>query len=119
MDCQKLVNRVGIVDKKHLKKAMKGLMCSIPEHCERYDRLFDLYWLQNKGRGPSKATTGGINDTRKKHAYRFSQQERRISGGHFDVPDASASTDDETSDGRLSKDGASTKEAIEQTNFKQ
>ncbi len=119
VDCQKLVNRVGIVDKKHLKMAMKGLLCSTPDHWVRYDRLFDLYWLQDKGRGSSRATTGGINERDKSMPSALSQQESRIGGGHFDVPDASADTDSETSDGRLSQDGASTKETIEQTNFKQ
>ncbi len=119
IDCQTLVSQVGIVDKRHLKMALKGLLCSTPDDWVRYDRLFDLYWLHDSGSGSSRATTGGVNERDKSMPAALSQQESRVGGGHFDVPDAAGDTDDKTSDGRLSQDGASTKEAANQTNFKQ
>jgi len=59
MDCQALVRRVGIIDRKQLKMAMKGLLCSNADDWTRYDRLFDLYWLHDQGRDSSRATVGG------------------------------------------------------------
>jgi len=119
MDCQKLIKRIGIVDKKNLKLAMRGLLCSNPDDWVRYDRLFDLFWLQERGSGSSRASTGGVSERDKSMPAALGQQESSVAGGHFDVPDAGGVSDSETSDGRLSQDGASRAETKEQTNFKQ
>ena len=118
MDCQALVHRVGIIDKQQLKMAMKGLLCSNADDWVRYDRMFDLYWMQEKGRGSSRATTGGSHE-RDRNLPAASGQNTSASGGHFDVPDASGESDNQANDGRLSQDGASAAETTEQTNFKQ
>ena len=119
MDCQALVSRVGIIDKKQLKMAMKGLLCSNADDWLRYDRLFDLYWMYEKGLGSSSATTGGTHERDRSLPASIGQNTGGAAGGHFDVPDASGESNDQTSDGRLSQDGASTTEATAQTNFKQ
>jgi len=101
LDCQRLACKIGVEDKKGLKLSLKGIMCSNVDDWERYDRLFDLYWQHDQGKNSSRVTHGGSGVREKS------------------LPDASGLSGVETTDGRLSQDGASAAEALERTNFKQ
>jgi len=119
MDCHKLVNQIGVIDKRLLKRSLKGLFCSNADDWERYDRLFDLYWQHESGKGSSQVTTGGTGARDKSMPTATDVNQGTQDGGHFDVPDAEGVNNSDSEDGRLSQDGASTAEALERTNFKQ
>lgn len=119
LDCHKLAKQVGILDKVQLKRSLKGLMCSNADDWERFDRLFDLYWEHESGKGASQVTHGGSGTRDKSMPAANQTQQGSQAGGHFDVPDAQGEDGSDSADGRLSQDGASSAEALEKTNFKQ
>jgi len=120
LDCQKLAASIGIVNKRYLKHALKGLMCSDNDDWERFDRLFDLYWQHEQGKRSAHATTGGSGERDKSMpADNRQPQGAQAGGGQYDVPDTTGIANDEAIDGNLSQDGASAAEALERTNFRQ
>jgi len=120
LDCQRVVEQVGIEQKAYIKIALKGLMCANADDWERFDRMFDLYWRHDQGSGQSQVTTGGQGQRVKQQGAPETQAAKQKPGNQLsDVADATGLEGDAANDGRLSQEGASAAETTEQTNFKQ
>ena len=115
IDCQHLAARVGIIDKRQLQSGLKSLLCTSHTDWKRFDSLFDAYWQHHKARQNSKTTVGG-------KGARSSALGQSDGAGHdavFDVPDANALADENTSQGKIAHKGASAIETTGNKDFNQ
>ncbi len=119
LDCLRVMEIVGVTNKPQLKLALKGLMCSSAEQWERFDRLFDLYWVHNSSSGNSRVSTGGTGSRDKNSTPADSGSGGSSTNPQFDVPDPSDVQSADNAMASLSQQGASATETLAQTHFNQ
>jgi uncharacterized protein with von Willebrand factor type A (vWA) domain len=91
-----------------LKPAFRALFCATHSDWERFDELFDAYWL---GRGMRRAQTlTGMPAGNRAPARRLPEAEGRQESGA--APDRSAEFGDNPADGKPRRDAASRAEAL-------
>lgn len=85
IDCQTLAFKVGVTDKRMMRLALKTLLCQSAHDWERFDGLFDSFWLPVSRKQREVSSVGGRSPR-----HRALAQGAREQSGDFDVADPNA-----------------------------
>ena len=109
VDAQRVALCCGIADREQLRWGLRGLLCSDRDDWERFDALFDAYWLVPNASSRVSAGTGGLG--------RPARKEAGAGRGDAGPPDQGEDADaaDAGQDG--TRGGASLRETLEQGDF--
>lgn len=108
LDAQRVALYCGIDDPEHLRWGLRGLLCSAHEDWERFDELFNAYWMPTNAHSRVQSGSG-------QHG-RDVERQQGAGKGISDQPDPQA--DDGVADDRDgSRGGASAREILEQADF--
>lgn len=116
LDAQNVALKCGLGDSKRLRWGLRALLCSDQDDWQRFDELFDAFWLPGNVKSRYSTATGGV--AKKRPAARSqaagAQQE---SVRNSDADSQCADDGDEALDGSGTREGASFKASLAQTDF--
>ena len=116
LDAQTVALKCGLGDSKRLRWGLRALLCSDQDDWERFDELFDAFWLPANVKSRYSAATGGV--AKKRPAARSQAGGARDEAVRNSDADSQCAGDgDEALDGSGTREGASFKASLAQTDF--
>lgn len=116
LDAQNVALKCGLGDSKRLRWGLRALLCSDQDDWQRFDELFDAFWLPGNVKSRYSTATGGV--AKKRPAARSQAagaQQEAVSNS--DADSQCADDGDEALDGSGTREGASFKASLAQTDF--
>ena len=117
LDAQTVALKSGFGDSKRLRWGLRALLCSDQDDWQRFDELFDAFWLPANVKSRYSTATGGVAKKKRPDTRSAADGAQQEAVRSTDADSQCTDDGDATPDGSGTREGASFKASLAQTDF--
>ena len=117
LDAQTVALKCGLDDSRRLRWGLRALLCSDQDDWQRFDELFDAFWLPGNVKSRYSTATGGVAKKKRPDTRSAADGAQQEAVSSTDADSQCTDDGDATPDGSGTREGASFKASLAQTDF--